>query len=272
VLVLEFGSFRSMLIVAGVIPLGMAGGIIALFVTGYDLSFTATIGLVALIGIEIKNSILLVDFTNQLREQGVALDDAITQAGEIRFLPILLTSATAIGGLLPLALRDHRRPDFVDAARTAGDAGHVQDVAADDRGAAGREDRRVAAARPVRLRRLFLQESGGIEAQALDRRQHARPLRDEKLLALVAHEVNACARRDEHAAAAPFLDQAFIDQLLVALQHRQGVERVLGRHAAHRGQRITLGEGAFEDHRHHLVAELTIDRLVVVPGGVHALG
>jgi multidrug efflux pump subunit AcrB len=105
VLVLEFGSFRSMLIVAGVIPLGVAGGLIALFVTGYDLSFTATIGLVALIGIEIKNSILLVDFTNQLREQGVPLDDAITRAGEIRFLPILLTSATAIGGLLPLALQ-----------------------------------------------------------------------------------------------------------------------------------------------------------------------
>ena len=105
VLVLEFGSFRSMLIVAGVIPLGMAGGVIALFLTGYDLSFTATIGLIALIGIEIKNSILLVDFTNQLREQGVPLDDAITQAGEIRFLPILLTSATAIGGLLPLAVQ-----------------------------------------------------------------------------------------------------------------------------------------------------------------------
>jgi multidrug efflux pump subunit AcrB len=105
VLVLEFGSFRSMLIVAGVIPLGMAGGFIALFVTGYDLSFTAAIGLIALIGIEIKNSILLVDFTNQLREQGVPLDDAIKRAGEIRFLPILLTSATAIGGLLPLAVQ-----------------------------------------------------------------------------------------------------------------------------------------------------------------------
>ena len=105
VLVLEFGSFRSMLIVAGVIPLGMAGGFLALFATGYDLSFTATIGLVALIGIEIKNSILLVDFTNQLREQGVPLDEAVTQAGEIRFLPIILTSATAIGGLLPLAVQ-----------------------------------------------------------------------------------------------------------------------------------------------------------------------
>ena len=73
--------------------------------TGNTFSFTAGVGLVALLGIEIKNSILLVDFTNQLREQGVALDEAIEQAGEIRFLPILLTSLTAIGGLLPLALQ-----------------------------------------------------------------------------------------------------------------------------------------------------------------------
>jgi len=105
VLILEFGSFRSMLIVAGVIPLGVAGGLLALLATGYTLSFTATIGLIALIGIEIKNSILLVDFTNQLREQGVPLDEAIERAGEVRFLPILLTSATAIGGLLPLAVQ-----------------------------------------------------------------------------------------------------------------------------------------------------------------------
>jgi multidrug efflux pump subunit AcrB len=105
VLILEFGSFRSMLIVAGVIPLGVAGGLLALLATGYTLSFTAMIGLIALIGIEIKNSILLVDFTNQLREQGVPLDEAIERAGEVRFLPILLTSATAIGGLLPLAVQ-----------------------------------------------------------------------------------------------------------------------------------------------------------------------
>jgi multidrug efflux pump subunit AcrB len=105
VLVLEFGSFRSMMIVTGVIPLGVAGGLIALLATGYTLSFTATIGLVALIGIQIKNSILLVDFSNQLREQGAALEDAILRASEIRFLPILLTSATAIGGLLPLAVQ-----------------------------------------------------------------------------------------------------------------------------------------------------------------------
>jgi multidrug efflux pump subunit AcrB len=105
VLVLEFGSFRSMLIVFGVVPLGITGGLVALFLTGYTLSFTSLIGMIALVGIEIKNSILLVDFTNQLREKGKALDDAIAEAGEVRFLPILLTSMTAIGGLTPLAVQ-----------------------------------------------------------------------------------------------------------------------------------------------------------------------
>ena len=105
VLVLEFGSFRSMLIVFGVVPLGITGALVALFLTGYTLSFTAMIGMIALVGIEIKNSILLVDFTNRLRASGVALDDAIAEAGEVRFLPILLTSLTAIGGLTPLALQ-----------------------------------------------------------------------------------------------------------------------------------------------------------------------
>jgi multidrug efflux pump subunit AcrB len=60
---------------------------------------------VALIGIEIKTSILLVDFTNQLRMGGMGLKEAIRRAGEVRFLPIVLTSMTAIGGLLPLALQ-----------------------------------------------------------------------------------------------------------------------------------------------------------------------
>ena len=106
ILVLEFGSFRSTLIVLTVVPLGVMGGMFMLLVTGNEISFTASIGFIALIGIEIKNSILLVDFTNQLREDGVVLDEAIEQAGEIRFLPILLTSATAIGGLLPLALQN----------------------------------------------------------------------------------------------------------------------------------------------------------------------
>ncbi len=104
VLVLEFGRFRETLVVIGVIPLGMFGGLIALWLTGNSISFTAVIGFVALIGIEIKNSILLVDFTSQLRAQGMALRPAIERAGEVRFLPVLLTSVTAVLALLPLAL------------------------------------------------------------------------------------------------------------------------------------------------------------------------
>ena len=106
ILVLEFGSFKATLIVLTVVPLGVTGGLLMLLLTGNDISFVASIGFVALIGIEIKNSILLVDFTNQLRAQGVELGEAIERAGETRFLPILLTSATAIGGLLPLALQN----------------------------------------------------------------------------------------------------------------------------------------------------------------------
>ncbi len=104
ILVAEFGEFREALVVAGVIPLGTFGGFLALLLTGNSLSFLAVIGFVALIGIEIKNSILLVDFTTQLRARGLALREAIEQAGEVRFLPVLLTSVTAIGGLLPLAI------------------------------------------------------------------------------------------------------------------------------------------------------------------------
>ena len=104
VLILEFRTFRSTLIVLSVIPLGIIGGLLALYLTGYTLSFAAAIGFVALIGIEIKNSILLVDFTNQMRQQGTPLDEAIVMAGEIRFLPVILTTLTAIGGLLPIAL------------------------------------------------------------------------------------------------------------------------------------------------------------------------
>ncbi len=106
VLILEFRSFAATAVVAGVIPLGVMGGTLALWLGGYTLSFTAAVGFIALIGIEIKNSILLVDFTNQLRRVGVPLREAIERAGEVRFLPVLLTSVTAIGGLMPLALED----------------------------------------------------------------------------------------------------------------------------------------------------------------------
>lgn len=105
ILVLEFKTFRGTLVVASVIPLGVMGGLVALYLSGYTLSFTAVIGFIALIGIEIKTSILLVDFTNHLRAEGLPLLEAVKKAGEVRFVPILLTTLTAIGGLVPLAIQ-----------------------------------------------------------------------------------------------------------------------------------------------------------------------
>ncbi|MBB34994.1 MAG: multidrug transporter AcrB [Hirschia sp.] len=104
VLLLEFGSFATVAIVAFVIPMGIMGGLTALYIGGESLSFVAIIGFIALTGIEIKNSILLVDFANQERARGTPLKQAIERAGELRFLPVLLTALTAIGGLIPLVL------------------------------------------------------------------------------------------------------------------------------------------------------------------------
>ncbi|MEO5906691.1 MAG: efflux RND transporter permease subunit [Saprospiraceae bacterium] len=106
ILVLEFRTFKSTLIVLSVVPLGIVGALVILYLGGQTLSFVATIGMVALMGIEIKNSILLVDYTNQLREQGMPLREAVLNGAETRFLPILLTSMTAIGGMIPLVLEN----------------------------------------------------------------------------------------------------------------------------------------------------------------------
>jgi multidrug efflux pump subunit AcrB len=104
VLILQFKTFKGILIVLSVIPLGIIGGVTMLWLSGNPMSFIAIIGFIGLAGIEVKNSILLVDFTNKLREEGADLNTAIEQAGELRFLPVVLTSLTAIGGLIPLAI------------------------------------------------------------------------------------------------------------------------------------------------------------------------
>ena len=104
ILILEFKTFRSTIVVLSVIPLGIIGAILILLATGYTFSFVAIVGVIALAGIEVKNSILLVDYTEQLRAGGMNLREAIEEAGETRFIPIILTTLTAIGGLIPLAI------------------------------------------------------------------------------------------------------------------------------------------------------------------------
>ncbi len=107
ILILEFKTFKGTLIVLSVVPLGIIGAVLILLATGNTFSFVAVIGLIALIGIEVKNSILLVDYTDQLRKKGMGLDDAIQEAGETRFIPIILTTLTAIGGLIPLVAENN---------------------------------------------------------------------------------------------------------------------------------------------------------------------
>ena len=104
ILILEFKTFKGTLIVLSVVPLGIIGAVLMLWATGNTLSFVAVVGLIALVGIEVKNSILLVDYTDQLRRDGMSLDMAIQEAGETRFIPIILTTLTAIGGLIPLVM------------------------------------------------------------------------------------------------------------------------------------------------------------------------
>jgi len=104
VLLLQFKTFKGIIIVLSIIPLGVLGGVITLLIAGDPMSLVAIIGFIGLSGIQVKNSLLLVDFTNQLRAEGHSIDEAIKIAGETRFLPVVLTSITAICGLIPLAL------------------------------------------------------------------------------------------------------------------------------------------------------------------------
>lgn len=104
ILVLQFKSFRQPLIIYASIPFAVIGMIWALLISGYTFSFSAFIGLISLVGIVVNNAIILVDYTNKLISNGMTLREAITKAGETRFIPIVLTSLTTIGGLLPLTL------------------------------------------------------------------------------------------------------------------------------------------------------------------------
>jgi multidrug efflux pump subunit AcrB len=105
VLVLQFRSFSQPLIVFSAIPLAVTGSFVALFLTGWSFSFFAFVGFISLVGIVVNNSIILVDYTNQLLAEERALEDALESACRTRFVPIVLTTVTTILGLLPLTLQ-----------------------------------------------------------------------------------------------------------------------------------------------------------------------
>ncbi len=103
VLASQFDSFLQPLIIMVAQPLAMVGGLAALWLAGHTLNIYSMIGLVLLVGLVAKNSILLVDLTNQLRDEGKSIGEALREACPVRLRPVLMTSLTVILAMLPAA-------------------------------------------------------------------------------------------------------------------------------------------------------------------------
>ncbi|MBP7340000.1 efflux RND transporter permease subunit [Niveispirillum sp.] len=104
VLAAQFENFRlPAMILGSVLPAGL-GGVLAISVTGMSLNTYTQIGLIMLIGLIAKNAIMIVEFANQLREEGRELLDAVVEASQLRLRPILMTSIATVFGAMPLAL------------------------------------------------------------------------------------------------------------------------------------------------------------------------
>lgn len=100
----QFESYSKPFVIMFSVPFAFTGVAIALFISGTSLSMIAAIGLVMLVGIVVKNGVVLVDFINLLRDRGLDLNDAIALGGKSRLKPVLMTALTAVLGMLPLAL------------------------------------------------------------------------------------------------------------------------------------------------------------------------
>jgi len=104
VLAAQFESWVNPLVIMLTVPLAMAGGLFGLFLTGNTLNLYSQIGLIMLVGLAAKNGILIVEFTNQLRDRQISFLRAVLQAAEIRLRPIVMTGITTAAGAVPLIL------------------------------------------------------------------------------------------------------------------------------------------------------------------------
>ncbi len=105
ILVAQFKSFLDPLLILLAVPMGMIGVFGLLYATGTTINVQSLMGILMLVGIVVSNSILLVDFTRRLRDDGMELRDAVGMAGRVRLRPILMTSLATIIGLLPMAMK-----------------------------------------------------------------------------------------------------------------------------------------------------------------------
>ena len=104
VMVAQFRSFLDPVIIMFAVPMGMIGVVAVLLATGTTLNIESFMGVIAMIGIVVSNSILLVDFANQRRREGAGVRRAVLDASRIRMRPILMTALATVVGLLPIAL------------------------------------------------------------------------------------------------------------------------------------------------------------------------
>lgn len=106
VLAAQFESFTDPLLILLAVPFSITGGVLALWLAGNSLNMYSNIGLITLIGLITKNSIMIVEFANQLRAKGVKVQEAIIESSKLRLRPILMTTLAAVVGALPLVFAD----------------------------------------------------------------------------------------------------------------------------------------------------------------------
>lgn len=104
ILAAQFESFVHPIVIIFTVPLAVGGGLLGLYVMGGTLNLYSQVGVVMLVGLAAKNGILIVEFANQLRDQGVAFADSILEAAERRLRPVLMTSVATVAGAIPLML------------------------------------------------------------------------------------------------------------------------------------------------------------------------
>jgi multidrug efflux pump subunit AcrB len=104
VMVIQFRSFLDPFIVMFAVPLGLVGVLWMLFLTGTNLNIQSLMGVIMMVGVVVAFSLLMVDFANRLRGEGVELERAILEAAKLRLRPILMTSLAATLGLVPMAI------------------------------------------------------------------------------------------------------------------------------------------------------------------------
>ncbi len=105
ILVAQFRSFLDPVLILLALPPGLTGALLTLYLTGTTLNVMSLMGIVMMVGISVSNSILIVEFTNRLREEGMPVREAVKTAARVRLRPVLMTSLATLIGLLPMALK-----------------------------------------------------------------------------------------------------------------------------------------------------------------------